>query len=422
MTHARYFRLVSVVLAFTLVLEASAAVIHSAGSSLLFALQGDPPQYEGTPDAPYLGDNPARDPVYQNGAWDEPGIEALGALELDVEARMNMPVTTAPAVAPYNPPPTNPNPEQKSDTAPVPDKSGGSPASSFADGEESKAPFLRGQIGGGKPMPWEAAFPGGGSNSIGAIVNSNTGNRHTTVPLVSIPIRGGGSMGVNLYHNSVTYHNGFWGQKWSSDLDATLIAYLVPGTSTTDFIVIRWGDGTTFQYNRDNLDIHKFNAPAGIYHSIQENYTSWVVTMKDGTKYNFDGSAGYYTAGGTLSSIQDRDLNTIQIQCEAASGRPVYLKDPLLRTFSFGYTDGRVTSLKDCAQINSNNRLWTFGYTTSATGKDLTSITYPPVTLPSTPTTITRTFGYSPQHNITSETDGRGKIGNAPTMRPTRIC
>ncbi len=416
MIHAPYFRLVSVVLAFTLVFEASAAALYSAGSALAGALQGDPPQYDGTPDAPYVGDNPARDPVYQNGVWNADSISDLYEIEQDVETRLNLPVTTAPAVAPYNPPPTNPNPDQGAGT---PKRKQEGESAELTEGGEPRL-FGEGVTGGGKPMPWEAALPGGGSNSTGAIVNSNTGNRHTTVPLVSIPVRGGMSMGINLYHNSVTVNNGFWGKKWSSDLDATLYQYFESIYHTNALrITIKWGDGSSIPYSRDPYSLTKFNAPAGLYHSVNVLAGGiFEVKMKDGTLYTFtaNSTGGGQVYGALLSSMKDRNNNAISIQREAASGRPISITEPLGRKFSFGYTNGRVTSFRDCGQLlNSqglmDNRLWTFTYS-GATPYNLELVTYPPVKLPSTWTTVNRSFTYSSdgKSNIVTEGDGRGKL------------
>ncbi|MEQ1876724.1 MAG: RHS repeat-associated core domain-containing protein [Bdellovibrionia bacterium] len=352
--------------------------------------------------------------------WNGDSISDLFDLEQDVETRLNVAVTTAPAVAPYNAPPTNPNPDQKISHARGDQGQGVArpfPDTSLTEGGESRL-FGEGTTGGGKPMPWEAAFPGGGSNSVGAIVNSNTGNRHTTVPLVSIPVRGGMSMGINLYHNSVSVNNGFWGKKWSSDLDATLNQFFIGSETNALRVTIKWGDGSSIPYTRDPYSVTKFNAPAGLYHSVQVLAGNmFEVKMKDGTKYNFTGTpVSGQIRNALLVSIQDRNNNTITIQREPVSGRPLTITEPLGRKFSFGYTGGRVTGLRDCGQLlNSqsqmDNRLWTFGY--SGTYSDqLSLITYPKVKLPANWTTITRSFTYSAdgKANIVEEGDGRGKL------------
>ncbi|MEQ1822152.1 MAG: RHS repeat-associated core domain-containing protein [Fimbriimonadaceae bacterium] len=422
MINARYFRIVSVVLASTMMFQASAAALTSIGTSLHLALQGDPPEYEGTPGPIYYGPNPARDAVYQNGAWNDGGKEALHYLEEDAIAQRAMPLTTAPQTAPENPVPTNPNPEQtkrESKGTEFPGEPTPRPDHSLAEGSEGRPYVDPGIVGGGHPLPWEAAFPGGGSNSTGAILNSNTGNRLTTVPIVSVPVRGGMALSLNLYHNSVTRYDGRFGNKWSSDLDANLKQYnYVNGATNAWYIVIRWGDGSVIQYDRDAVDIWKFNAPAGLYHSVRQTGWSgnWEVTMKDGTKYVFETptpGAGGTQLTGLLKSIKDRDLNTITIEREYGSGRPTIVKEPTLRQFSFGYyPSGLVKEFKDCGQltapIGNGNRKWTFGYTNN----NLTSITYPPVVIGAT--AVSRTFTYDTlgNSNITVEGDLRGKLWN----------
>ncbi len=414
MTHPRYFRLVSVVLALTMIFEASAAVIHSAGSSLLLALQADPPEYTDTPGTPYVVPNPARDEATRNGIWDEQGKYQVGQMEDEFIAEMALARTTTPNNAPENVPldPGAEHTKAKAIEASSENTEEFSAAQSKpSSGDEELVPHL-GEISGGEPYPWEASFPGGGSNSVDTLVNSNNGNRLTSIPLVSVPGSKGPSINLVLHHNSRTTNgttlDSLFGPKWSFNYDATLTRESVQfGLNIGNLITVRWGNGKVvpFRYdpNRDLANTQTWYPPDGFYDIVRPGGVEggFILTTKHGTKYLFSPLTTSNTNfRGALTKITDRHLKSLTITREANSGRLEKITDSATRSVSFGYNvTKQVWQLKDCA---SPNNFWTFSFDAGRLWK----INYPI----GPHGAVSRIFGYNANHCITSETDLRGKV------------
>lgn len=404
----RSWRALSISLCLLLALSSTADGVRYASYAAYYGAVGMfqelPPDYVDTPEAPPdLGMTLSRDETTQNGVWTSEGRSTLYELEQQALYDFNNFPSGLPTFCPENVPPQPPDAEEQhpsKSSAPIRRTEEPSDASEANEGAPAQGV---GTIGGGTPFPWEASFPGGGSNSIDSVVNSNTGNRQTIVPLLSIPIRGGMSMGITLYHSSKANHWTAFGSKWSSNLDAELLTNHTDGEiSSNNHIILRWGDGQLVQLPYDSTT-NKYKAPDGLYYSITRDgntgFPEWTLTVKSGTKYVFKMPRPGASRSGLLAHIEDRAGNRITITRQPNERQILYVTDPVGRRFSFAYLDGRVKEIKDCRE--STNRSWKFAYT----GGTLTTLTYPLLA----GNTYTRQFSYT-NGNITSETDRRGKL------------
>jgi hypothetical protein len=177
-------RLFSVFLATCVAYSSAYAGFNSIVSTLCSAalFQGEPPEYTETLGTPYEGDNPLVDPLYRGGFWTDDVLLALGEMQSLESEDATLP-------------PSLPHPEEGGGPdGPV----GGDSMSSIGGGE----PGAPGDPSGGPSFPWEATGPGGGSGSAPGLVTTQTGNRLTTVPLLSCSSRGELDVSLVLYHNS----------------------------------------------------------------------------------------------------------------------------------------------------------------------------------------------------------------------------
>jgi RHS repeat-associated protein len=243
--------------------------------------------YNGTSGVINNGPFSGREELGRNGIWNTANRTILGDLFQAATAERNEPVLTSSYSPVDNTVLANPDPSDDSGNEThrrgpfVP-----SVQSLFQGGNNT----IIADTGAGSPMPWEASFPGGGSSSAPAIVNSNTGNR-LTIPIYSFSVRGGMELGLTLYHNSRREHwDAYLGKKWSTNLDTRLQTNYTWGNQGTGrTITLTWGDGTPIPYEYDANKL-KFVPPAGFYDSIKEETGSspvWVLTTRTGTKYRF---------------------------------------------------------------------------------------------------------------------------------------
>jgi len=404
-----WFRSVCVTVALLLALSASAAGLRYGGEALWhwlrFVSQGEPPDYTEAPDAVDPGPNPGRDEDTQDGVWNNDSKLVLGQLEADQAAASQVPYTTAPYNAPNNPDPMQPMYEDSRQLEVDVKRAHGPIVESVEVGQGGY-----GTIGGGPPLPWESAFPGGGSNSLTAMVNSNTGNRFTALPVFSMPARGGLTFGLTLYHNSRANFGGAFGPKWSTNFDARLKRDNPHGAlSQGNVITVRWGNGQTVPFTYDpNKNPVGWYPPDGIYDRITMGGSThsevYTLETKHGIKYEFshpNPGDSSMCGQGVLTKIRDRNNNSITITRELVSGRVLLVTDPIGRRISFGYDInsyfGRIREIKD-----PSNRQWLIEYNGNGPIWKVKSPVMDGVV-------YARIFGYDAHNNITSEVDHRGK-------------
>ena len=402
------YRAISISLCFALIMPMCGAPMFELGTTTFnwvkVLTQGTPPDFTDTPGTVDVGSSPSRDEATRNGIWDSTSLSGVNTLNHDQLTAAGLACTTAPYEAPTNTPPEDPGYDELAGSG-EPRVHGPmvSPAKPAPQGTLS-------QIGGGSPLPWESSFPAGGSSGASAIMNSNTGNRLTYVPLFSMETKGGLPLSLGLYHNSLTDFVGNWGSKWSSDFDARLRRENPhSGLAAGDLITVRLGDGRLMPYRYDT-SADAWLPPKGIYDRVtlsggsthNEQYT---LTLKNGIKMVFShpkAGDSSLDGQGLLSSIVDRNGNAISISREPGSGRLLTVSDGTGRRISFGYDTsgtGNVRQLRDCRE--TINRVWTFEYTG---GQNLTKVNYPALS----GTVYGRSFAYDSDHNLTTETDLRG--------------
>jgi YD repeat-containing protein len=413
---------------FLLVFQASAVPLKALGDSLVLhaalAFQEDPPEFSEEPRTPETVPNPARDPDLRNGIWNSDLRYLLGELEDSQKDLYDNPTTNLPAVAPEN---VIGNPGDSEEDISAKRNHGPYLASSYEEPVRAFTPRL-GDTGGGPPMPWEGYFPGGGSNSVDAVVNTNTGNRYMNVPILSAVVRGGMQLDFSLSHNSKNVQYSGFGANWSTFADARIRTNFDDGyISTSNTLVLTMGNGRTIPYTYDYAHT-KFVPPAGYYDTIQSTGTTthfpeWTLTTKYGVKYVF--KKGLTERDGLLCSITDKTGNNQIVidrnQYSISQGLGVAEMTAIrilegatsTRRITFGYSGSKIVHVRDWTQ--TNNRIWKFTYT----GDDLTAIEYPHPTIATIPSPTSPTqsgfekkryFAYDSYHNITSETDLRGKI------------
>ncbi|MEI7986782.1 MAG: RHS repeat-associated core domain-containing protein, partial [Armatimonadota bacterium] len=213
--------------------------------------------------------------------------------------------------------------------------------------------------------------------------NSDTGNHHQSLPIVSAPSRGGTRIGTTLYHSSKDNTEGLFGMGWTSTYE-THITYTA-GSSA----IVKLYEGTELPYTET---AGTFTPPAGEFATLVKNANNtWTMTFKSGSKYEF-------RTDGQLSEVKDRNGNTTTIAYNSSNKISTATSaDGRVLSFAYG-SNGKVSTLTDWT-----NRVWTLGYDAS---KNLTSVTYPQVN----GQTYTRGFSYNTTYDILTETDLRAKV------------
>lgn len=183
-------------------------------------------------------------------------------------------------------------------------------------------------------------------------VNTATGNFTHAETDLSIAARGIPLL-FSRYYNSRDSYSGPLGPGWSHTYDITL-------TQNSSIVTIKWADGRVDRYSdRGN------NTFMSIYEGVHDTLTRdqgtgvWTVQRKDLSAHKF-------TAAGKLSSIADRNGNTLTCAYDSYGnladvrdaserhltlfydkGLLVELRDPIGRAVRFRHTNGRLTSVTD---------------------------------------------------------------------------
>ncbi len=228
-----------------------------------------------------------------------------------------------------------------------------------------------------------ASAGGAGAGGAGGTANSDTGNQHLSLPIVSAPSRGDSRIGTTLYHSSKDNTEGLFGMGWTSTYE-THITYTA-GSSA----IIKMPDGTEVPYTET---LGTFTPPVGVFETLVKNSNStWTLTFKSGSKFEF-------RTDGQLSEAKDRNGNATTVAYNSSNKlSSATSADGRVLAFAYG-TNGKVSTITDWT-----NRVWTLGYDVS---KNLTSVTYPPVN----GQTYTRGFTYNATYDILTETDLRAKV------------
>ena len=208
----------------------------------------------------------------------------------------------------------------------------------------------------GKELAWQDSFPAGGSPLTPGTVNSLSGNRTATFPVVSWTIRGGMPFGLTLYHNSgrtAGMGYGTWGMGWTSSLDAAVVT-TYNGTANPDATVV-YGDGSAVPFVRHIVTspVYRevYSPPVGFYDALSKYPGGWRLRRRDQSDLTFD-------SVGRLTGISDRRGNTVAI---ARSNGVTTATDPVGRQLVIAPPSGNnaFTSVTDPA-----GRQWRFYYKT----------------------------------------------------------
>ena len=187
--------------------------------------------------------------------------------------------------------------------------------------------------------------------TIGSSAHVANGNLAHSQELFSS--RGGAlPVGMTLYYNSLDPHGDSLGTGWSHDYDISLKLY----------------DDGSILLKEGNWKRRLYLAVGAAYHPLPDNHStlvknldgSFVLTHKDGLKYNF-------RPDGKLGAIADRNSNTVSFAY--SGGRLTGITDPGGRTATISRDSaGLITAITD-ARGN--------GYTFTYAGSSLASVTYP---------------------------------------------
>ena len=250
-----------------------------------------------------------------------------------------------------------------------------------------------GSAAGGVGFPWEGQAPGGGSPGAPGVVNTNTGNRHTDVPLVSWNGIGGADVEFSLMHDSRGFGAQFMPRGWRSSYDMWVFQSILPVEEGSILVaIVHWPDGTAVPYTQAAPNSPYYNGPPGLYERLKRVPSGWSLDTKGLTKFEFSNN-------GYLLSVRDRNANVVTVE-RSGGVRISRIIDSSARALVLSYTNSVLSSITDPL-----GRSWTF---TVNGGLQLTAITHPYLD----GFDHTRRFTYDANNCIASETDLRGKVWN----------
>lgn len=242
--------------------------------------------------------------------------------------------------------------------------------------------------GGGAPLPGEMFGPGPESPSgrpgcyEGKSVNCASGNETKAQTDLQVKGRGPQLNLVRTYNSqlAVTQSSpGHFGYGWTGSFGAHVV--LDPGTEVA---TVYGEDGSSVGFRPTAAGWVPISPLAQV--TLTEEGGHYVFTRPDQTKLRF-GSGGY------LSTETDRNGNVVTVH--GPEGHPESVSDAAGRVLKFTYTGELVTSATD-----PMGHVVKFAYEEG----NLVSVTEPGETA------ATWQFKYDSQHEMTSETDGRGDI------------
>ena len=273
----------------------------------------------------------------------------------------------------------------------------------------------------GESYPWEGNGPGGGSSVAPGSVNTQTGNRMTSVPIVAWRGRGGMGINLTLFHNSQDSTDIGWGMNWRSSYDMSAV-YL--GTSTNsaghpiETAVVTYPTGKKITFTRSlpypggSVAVNSvFLPPRGFYDRLTLRGNGWSLVTPSLTVYNITGRQFGY-----LSSIVDRNGNQTTISTVGSAKRITdagghYLD---LTMSGLGGHNAVNASAYYTAATASDGRVWNFNYADSYASfpvpKYLMSVSCPSPVLYGPHPTVS--FLYNNAACIVQETDRNSKHYN----------
>lgn len=138
------------------------------------------------------------------------------------------------------------------------------------------------------------------------------------------PQKGSGlGVSMTLYYNTFGSYTGTLGENWSHTYDIKL----VQDTHTAGAMILIEGNGTRRSYTPNGTG---YTSRAGDYSTLTQNTdNTFVITLKDGIKYNFDHT-------GKITSMVDRNGNAVTF-VYGAGGKLTTVTDPTGRTVTFTY-------------------------------------------------------------------------------------
>jgi len=217
-------------------------------------------------------------------------------------------------------------------------------------------------------------------SSGGDPVHLNSGNFSREKRLFFYPSRGMPTV-ISAFYNTQEIVAGPMGMGWSHSFDVSLVRFS-DGTR-----VILWGDGRRERYVPKEGG--GFTPPPGNFDTLMEDHNGYTLRTKYGTEYHF---LSRNPTKAILSTIKDRNRNTITLNYDQNEILTT-LTDTAGRSFTFNYSDGRITSIEDSA-----GRSVTFSYNQEGL---LSSI--------SDPIGNTVRYGYNDRKKLSSITDPKGQ-------------
>jgi len=233
-------------------------------------------------------------------------------------------------------------------------------------------------------LPWNGVIGVPLSTSVfGDRVNTFTGNKTTSLPIVSWTARGGLPVDFTLFHNSLGTHNVDLGNKWSHTFDIYMAVNPI-----TNNMELYWGDGSGYYFTQ-NIN-GTYTPQTGIHDSLVKNGDgTYTLTLPDQTQYHFNTSL-------YCDSIKDENGNTISLAYNSHN-EVSSITDPTNRKITLGYdSNNRINSITDPL-----NRQWSITYDSSG---NLWKLSYPVINS----TTYQTVLGYDTNHNPTSLQTPRG--------------
>ncbi len=408
-------RLISLFTAILIFISSSIAGMREFATCLVQS--ADLPAYDSTPPMPELGMDPRVDPIYRGATWDDSSLASLLTLQGIEDASGAMPEAPPADRLTSDILGTGGGGTTGGGTGGVGGGGGTTGGGTTGGGTTGGGTTGGGTTGGGTTgggtsgggtgspptsgtggaLPGESFGPGGGSSHAEGSVNTHTGNRITTVPIVGWSGLSGIQVDFSLIHNSQTSGAAGNGVKWRTSFDTVVHqdSSMAP-TGAIKHAIVRMADGTAIPFTETAVGTQMYRAPTSGY--------KWLLTRKPygetyGWRLRFDDqSADFFDDHGYLLEMRNRNGASVFISRVGASMSSIYDSGHTL-TLS-RRTDGIITGVTDPI-----GRTWTFSYNAS---NYLTGVTYPALS----GTTYTRSFGYNTRADITSETDLRGKLWN----------
>ena len=191
----------------------------------------------------------------------------------------------------------------------------------------------------------------GGCNEqpSGSTVNLGTGRLSHDQKIFSVNSGLSLALDISLYYRSIPFAPSDIGDGWSHTYEMTL----QNGVANSK---VFWYQGARRIYNiygvdTNGLPVGSYTSPKGDYSTLVKNGDStWTITEPDGLRRNFDSS-------GNVTTLMDKYGNTLTFGY--TNGKLTSVTDPSSRTVSIGYdpTSGKLTTITD-----PNNKAYSLAY------------------------------------------------------------